>query len=301
MDLINIGKYIAGQRNELGLTQRQLAEKLGMSDKSVSKWERGVCLPDVSVYSELCSILGISINEFLAGEDIAQENIVRKSEENIIGVATDSNHRQKYLKRIIRILLAILIAAVGIVGTMFCLSNRPVNEISPVDRNSVEGKTAEMFSGPDGIFIYNYTTTDEYSSLNMHISGYRAGVLIDENGFDVGVGDAGSPKNGKILLVPDLNNRIIKIIIAWDDGKMSTDVPILLDIPEGEPWIGSYDEIHDTVDIRYNEEQALVALFYDTEELHALDLCDIMDEDPDALAVNDYVYLFSFEFCNTQS
>ena len=77
MDLIKIGKYIAGKRKSLGMTQKQLAEKLGMSDKSVSKWERGVCLPDVSVYKELCSILGISLNEFLAGEDIAQENMIQ--------------------------------------------------------------------------------------------------------------------------------------------------------------------------------------------------------------------------------
>ena len=88
MDLVKIGKYIAGKRKDLGMTQKQLAEKLGMSDKSVSKWERGVCLPDVSVYSELCQILGISINEFLAGEDIVRENIAKKSEENIIGLAT---------------------------------------------------------------------------------------------------------------------------------------------------------------------------------------------------------------------
>ena len=56
MDLIKIGKYIASKRKSLGMTQKQLAEKLGMSDKSVSKWERGVCLPDVSVYKELCFV-----------------------------------------------------------------------------------------------------------------------------------------------------------------------------------------------------------------------------------------------------
>ena len=50
MDLIKKGKYIADKRKSLGLTQKQVAEKLGMSDKSVSKWERGICLPDVSVY-----------------------------------------------------------------------------------------------------------------------------------------------------------------------------------------------------------------------------------------------------------
>ena len=76
MDLVKIGKYIAGKRKALGMTQKQLAEKLNMSDKSVSKWERGICLPDVSVYMELCEILGISINEFLAGEDIDAENDV---------------------------------------------------------------------------------------------------------------------------------------------------------------------------------------------------------------------------------
>lgn len=76
MDLIKIGKYIAEKRKALGLTQKQLAEKLNMSDKSVSKWERGICLPDVSIYMELCSILRISINEFLAGEDIGTENVI---------------------------------------------------------------------------------------------------------------------------------------------------------------------------------------------------------------------------------
>lgn len=56
-----------------------------MSDKSVSKWERGVCLPDVSVYSELCQILGISINEFLAGEDIVRENIDKNRKKILSG------------------------------------------------------------------------------------------------------------------------------------------------------------------------------------------------------------------------
>lgn len=58
MNLQKTGMYLAQKRKELGLTQKQLAEKLGMSDKSVSKWERGICLPDVSVYIELCNILG---------------------------------------------------------------------------------------------------------------------------------------------------------------------------------------------------------------------------------------------------
>ena len=65
MDQSKIGAYIAVKRKAQDLTQAQLAQKLGVSDKSVSKWERGVCLPDVSLFQDLCGILGISINEFL--------------------------------------------------------------------------------------------------------------------------------------------------------------------------------------------------------------------------------------------
>lgn len=109
MDLIKIGKYIAFKRKEQGLTQKQLAEKLNMSDKSVSKWERGICLPDVSVYLELCKILDISINEFLAGEDIPKETIEQKAEENIIQITKDNKNKQKYLKKIIRLLIVMLV------------------------------------------------------------------------------------------------------------------------------------------------------------------------------------------------
>ena len=114
MDLIKIGKYIAFKRKEQGLTQKQLAEKLNMSDKSVSKWERGICLPDVSIYLELCKILDISINEFLAGEDIPKETIEQKAEENIIQITKDNKNKQKYLKKIIRLLIVMLVVFIFI-------------------------------------------------------------------------------------------------------------------------------------------------------------------------------------------
>ena len=79
MDQIKIGKYIAGKRKDKGMTQVQLAETLGVTDKSVSKWERGICLPDVSNYTELCKQLDISLNEFFAGEDIPAESILQQS------------------------------------------------------------------------------------------------------------------------------------------------------------------------------------------------------------------------------
>ena len=147
MDLIKIGKYIAGKRKGLGLTQKQLAEKIGMSDKSVSKWERGICLPDVSVYMELCDILGISINEFLVGEDISEENIIKKSEDNLIQVTKDSKYKQRNLKSIIVVLIIITIVAGGALGVIIYRNlSQPQNYITAVDRDISHTTAVFLFS-----------------------------------------------------------------------------------------------------------------------------------------------------------
>ncbi len=84
MDQIRIGKFIATQRKQNNLTQEQLAEKLGITKNAVSKWERGLCLMDMSLLKPLSEILDVSINEILAGEKIEEKDIEKKSEENLI-------------------------------------------------------------------------------------------------------------------------------------------------------------------------------------------------------------------------
>ena len=74
MDLHKIGRFIAERRKAVGMTQIQLAEKLGITDRAVSKWETGKSLPDSSIMLELCDILQISVNELLMGERINMEN-----------------------------------------------------------------------------------------------------------------------------------------------------------------------------------------------------------------------------------
>ena len=74
MDQLKIGKFIAECRKQKNLTQMQLAEKLGITDKAISKWERSIAMPDTSIMLELCDILGISVNELLSGEKISMEN-----------------------------------------------------------------------------------------------------------------------------------------------------------------------------------------------------------------------------------
>ena len=74
MDLIKVGKFIADCRKNFNLTQEQLAEKLYITDRAVSKWERGLSLPDADKMLDLCNILAISVNELLSGEMIDKEN-----------------------------------------------------------------------------------------------------------------------------------------------------------------------------------------------------------------------------------
>ena len=297
MDLIKIGKYIAGKRKSLGMTQRQLAEKLGMSDKSVSKWERGVCLPDVSVYKELCSILGISLNEFLAGEDIAQENMIQKSETNIIEVIRDNINKQKCLKVMRCILLVISICAVAVIGFIIYRLKKPQNYISPIAKDSIEMQTAELLAGPDGAFVYKFITTDEYKKLRLHIYRYESGKLSDQDKVEMGFEDIGSPKSGEIVMVPDFGNYVIKLIISGDGSKLSTEIPVLENVEDREYYGRSATEIQNVVDIRYNKQQPLIAFLYDDDTMSVPALDDLINSQTDLLSKNDYVYYVAFEFC----
>ena len=151
MDLIKIGKYIAEKRKALGLTQKQLAE-------------RGICLPDVSIYMELCSILRISINEFLTGEDIGAENVIEKSDSNLIQITKESKKKQKNLKTILAVVTVFAVIVSAILGTLFFHKLiQPKNYITAVDQTSTEMKTAELLSGTDGAYLFHYFTNLKHS------------------------------------------------------------------------------------------------------------------------------------------
>ena len=83
MELQQIGKYIAAKRKAEGLTQEALAQLLGVTNKAVSKWENGKCLPDLSHYEALCEILHISVNELMAGKDIEETELKKVSEQSL--------------------------------------------------------------------------------------------------------------------------------------------------------------------------------------------------------------------------
>ena len=296
MDLVKIGKYIAGKRKALGMTQKQLAEKLNMSDKSVSKWERGICLPDVSVYMELCEILGISINEFLAGEDIDAENVEKKSEDNIIQVTKDSKKKQKNLKSILAVVTTFAVIMVLVLGVVFVHKvMQPKNYITAVDRTSAEMKTAELLSGADGAYLFNFYAKEEYKTLTIYLSEYQAGKLINKSKVaDLDYDGLESAKRGVIAVIPDFELFRVKLIIADDYSKCSTDFPILENVENREYYGRSATQVEGEVTIQRDTEQGLMALIYGEDGLEAIPVKEM--EQGNFREKNDYVYYLSFRF-----
>lgn len=296
MDLVKIGKYIAGKRKALGMTQKQLAEKLNMSDKSVSKWERGICLPDVSVYMELCEILGISINEFLAGEDIDAENVEKKSEDNIIQVTKDSKKKQKNLKSILAVVTTFAVIMVLVLGAVFVHKvMQPKNYITAVDRTSAEMKTAELLSGADGAYLFNFYAKEEHKTLTIYLSEYQAGELINKSKVaDLDYDGIESAKRGVIAVIPDFELFRVKLIIADDYSKCSTDFPILENVENREYYGRSATQVEGEVPIQRDTEQGLMALIYGEDGLEAIPVKEM--EQGNFREKNDYVYYLSFRF-----
>ena len=136
MELIKIGKFIADCRKKKNLTQEQLAEKLYITDRAVSKWERGLSLPDADKMLDLCNILEISVNELLNGEKIDMKNYEKKNEELLLELAKqDELKNKKLITSMWTILIisslfyvGILLVAINtlkegvLLGTIICIS-----------------------------------------------------------------------------------------------------------------------------------------------------------------------------------
>ncbi|MBR0446015.1 MAG: helix-turn-helix transcriptional regulator [Oscillospiraceae bacterium] len=97
MDQIKIGKFIAQRRKSVNLTQMQLAEKLNITDRAVSKWETGKSLPDASLMLELCDILGITVNDLLSGEVVTMESYNKELENKLIEVLKEKENSDRRL------------------------------------------------------------------------------------------------------------------------------------------------------------------------------------------------------------
>ena len=110
MNQTAIGSYIAKKRREKNLTQEQLAEKLGVSNKTISKWENGKCMPDYSIIEQLCKELSVTLSELMDGEDAAEDSVRVYDDEQIL----DLLRRTQELERQKNILYGIILIVLGI-------------------------------------------------------------------------------------------------------------------------------------------------------------------------------------------
>ena len=100
MDQEKTGKFIARRRKEKGFTQAALGERLGVTDRAVSKWERGLCLPDAALMLPLCQLLGITVNELLTGEEVVMEDYKAKAEQNLLELRRQEEENNRVLLRL---------------------------------------------------------------------------------------------------------------------------------------------------------------------------------------------------------
>ena len=295
MDTVKIGKYIAQKRKNLGLTQREIAEQLGMSDKSVSKWERGVCLPDVSVYMELCRIIGISLNEFIAGEDIEQVEIQEKSEQNILDVTKDGNYKKRRLKAIIAVLVCICVAVTSLSG--YLLWKRfhvETNYIEPFDENSAEMRILKLVdAGP--FVLYKFSTDKNISQATVMITCYEKGEKkykhdVMTYGFKSdNVSDRANTVDSvlKVSSENDSNEKNDCISVTVDEGKATFE--LMEDDVELTGYMCAWADEKEHVDIVKGEEIEFLRISYGMDHVEA-----IM---PGAsIGKNEYMYSLSVRF-----
>lgn len=264
MDQVKIGKYIASKRKALGMTQAQVAEKIGMSDKSVSKWERGICLPDVSVYMELCEILGITLNEFIAGEDIEEVNIIKQSEKNIISITKAGIKHSSKLKKIIALLAVAVIILGGCFGGYVAASNLTrTNYIEPVDTDSAENEIAQLVTS-EGAYLFDYSVDDSINSIYVKVKSIYNGLSEDD-----GILKSIPSREGTLAIIPDMENGTIMIVDASEAVKSSC---TLSEVDSCKKDMGGYLEIkeglQETKEISAGDEIGLLVIAHNKDEIY---------------------------------
>lgn len=255
----------------------------------------GVCLPDVSVYMELCRIIGISLNEFIAGEDIEQVEIQEKSEQNILDVTKDGNYKKRRLKAIIAVLVCICVAVTSLSG--YLLWKRfhvETNYIEPFDENSAEMRILKLVdAGP--FVLYKFSTDKNISQATVMITCYEKG----EKKYKHDVMTYGFKSDNvsyrantvdsviKVSSENDSNEKNDWISVTVDEGKATFE--LMEDDVELTGYMCAWADEKEHVDIVKGEEIEFLRISYGMDHVEA-----IM---PGAsIGNNEYMYSLSVRF-----
>jgi len=197
MDQEKIGKFIAKLRKEKNMTQVDLAKKLGITDRAISKWENGRGMPDLSLMKSLCNELDITINELLSGEKINKENYEKKFEENIVNTIDYTNKKIKNNIKIFKIIFGIIICLIIFFITIFCID---------VDR--MRNKKEVLFSTWGFDYYPAVDLKDE--KIEIAIKEY----LIEEK-EEIKYDNEKSFVSMKVFLIEEKRSKKIYNVYAW--------------------------------------------------------------------------------------
>ena len=210
MDVKKVGEFIKQKRKEKKLTQKELAQKLSITDRAISKWERGICCPDISLLKDLSSILDISINELLSGEDIEKLELEQSEDILLKSVKQYTSIEKKKNKKLLIFIIILLIFYVGLVIAMYLTYNQ-VNKNDNMNWYSYSNKKTL-----DKFFValenYDYGTIKE-----MAFDAYNTEQVQDTLIEDVNKCDEYKEqrKNGERLSEPGI---ICKLKYFEDEG-----------------------------------------------------------------------------------
>ena len=194
MKIEKVGNFIREKRKENKLTQKELAKKLGVSDKAISKWERGICCPDISLLKDLSSILGTSVNELLSGEEI--KNLEKEKTDDVL---IESVNKYTSIEKRKRLKLWILTIAVVVINIIFIfimyLMYNQINGTGGITINSIQNK---YFT--DQILTLMEEKNYEQLALKTHNMFYFDNCPLGEDEFDY------------VCLLKDLNDSGVEFI-----------------------------------------------------------------------------------------
>jgi len=189
MDSIKIGKLIAKLRKEKDLTQQQLGDIMGVTDRAVSKWERGLSVPDIANINRLSTFLGISSDELLAGElkendnDIIEENIKANNEENIEGQPEEipDNNTKKLFTTYIKFIIIPIIILISIISILILNNNKTYvyDMVSTDPSYTVDGKV--IFEKNKISIIVNKIRFEDNEFNKTKIKNYEYDIKVDNN------------------------------------------------------------------------------------------------------------------------
>ena len=215
MNQEKIGKFIAKLRGEKNMTQQELANKIGVTDRAISKWENGRGMPDLSLMEPLCKELDITINELLSGEKVKKEEYQKKLEENILNTINYSTNKITKNNKKFKIIITACIIILFSICTMFLIDIGRMNQNKPV-----------LFSTWG--FKYTPTLNIDASKIDLAIRNYLIEKLDNEPHHNP---QEKSFTSMKVFLLDKEKKETLYYVYAWvmegkyylEDGELKQD------------------------------------------------------------------------------